>query len=373
MSEEKFSSLRAELAHAEHDPAGAFGRAIGIGQRRACLAHARRAAGNPPPRRRRHRQGRSAGARSSRCPLSPPRSASAIRKCASSFSVRSAAISVVSETPSAKAAAAISALIAASRVGNRRCRTAGRALPAGGGRNRAGNRKDRRRRRESRGPARLATAARPAAAGRARRRSPASSARSRSASSRSSGTSGCGVHDQAGAFFRFAAAAFAIMARPCSGKHHRNDKAGIGGGKVEAAAVELHDRLGEAQAEARTRLRAALLEPHEALGGALAVGFVGNAGAIVGDRQRGSRRAFATARPARAACLRPRPAEYLMALSTMLDSAWPISSRLPVTTKRARRRRLRASRRPPRPPARRARRRRARHRRGRPSTTASAE
>ena len=69
---------------------------------------------------------------------------------------------------------------------------------------------------------------------------------------------------------------------PFSGNTIDDNKSGIAGGKIEAAAVELHDRLGEAQAEARARLRAALLQPHETLGGALAVGFVGNARTIVG-------------------------------------------------------------------------------------------
>ena len=90
------------------------------------------------------------------------------------------AISAVSETPSAKAAAATSALIAASRsaivVSN-----SGRAVPAGGGRSRAGNRKDRRRRPGNRAPAPASTAARPAAAGRVSAATPAISARSRSA------------------------------------------------------------------------------------------------------------------------------------------------------------------------------------------------
>ena len=49
------------------------------------------------------------------------------------------------------------------------------------------------------------------------------------------------------------------------------------------AAVKLHHRLGEAQAEAGARLRAALLQPHETFGDALAVVLVGNARAVVGD------------------------------------------------------------------------------------------
>ena len=53
--------------------------------------------------------------------------------------------------------------------------------------------------------------------------------------------------------------------------------------QIKPPAVELHHRLGEAEAEARARLRAALLQPHEALGGALAVVLVGNARPVVGD------------------------------------------------------------------------------------------
>ena len=71
--------------------------------------------------------------------------------------------------------------------------------------------------------------------------------------------------------------------------------------------MELHDRLGEAQAEARTRLRTALLEPHEAFGGALAVGLVGNARTVVGDRQADFATVPAPAPPGRAA-LPSRPA-----------------------------------------------------------------
>ena len=54
-----------------------------------------------------------------------------------------------------------------------------------------------------------------------------------------------------------------------SGKTHDHGQSRIAGQKIKPAAVELHDRLGEAQAEAGTRLRAALLQPHETLGRAL--------------------------------------------------------------------------------------------------------
>ena len=157
------------------------------------------------------------------------------------------------------------------------------------------------------------------------------SARSRPAAPRSSGTSGCGVHDQAGALLRFAAAGFAVIYSAFFAETLiDDDKSGIAGGKLEAAAVEFHHRLGEAQAEARARLRAALLQPHEALGGALAVGLVGNARTVVGDRRPDLAVRPRQRRPGRVGLLAPHPAEYLMALSTMLDSAWPISSRLPV-------------------------------------------
>ena len=48
--------------------------------------------------------------------------------------------------------------------------------------------------------------------------------------------------------------------------------------------VQAHDRRDEAQAEAAAGRRTALLEAHEALEDARAVGL-GNAGAVVGDLQ----------------------------------------------------------------------------------------
>src|SRR4051794_11438966 len=47
--------------------------------------------------------------------------------------------------------------------------------------------------------------------------------------------------------------------------------------------MECHDRLGETEAKARTRLRTALLQPHEALRRPGAIGVVWNALAIVRD------------------------------------------------------------------------------------------
>src|SRR2546422_11762865 len=54
--------------------------------------------------------------------------------------------------------------------------------------------------------------------------------------------------------------------------------------QAQFAAVQMRDRGGEAQAQPRARLRAALLQPHEALDHAAAV-VGGNAGPRVGDRE----------------------------------------------------------------------------------------
>ena len=83
-------------------------------------------------------------------------------------------------------------------------------------------------------------------------------------------------------------------------------------------------------------MRAARLQPHEALDGVLAVGL-GNAGAMIGDaeqhlialapRPRSAISRAVTSTPSGCAARSGLP--YLMAFSTRLASAWLINSRLP--------------------------------------------
>ena len=101
--------------------------------------------------------------------------------------------------------------------------------------------------------------------------------------------------------------------------------------EFKPATMKLHDRLGKAEAKTGARLRAAFLEPDEALGGAIAVDLVGNARAVVGHAEPHlAARTLDDDADFRAAPVAS--AEYLIALSTRLDSAWPISSRLPSIT-----------------------------------------
>ena len=221
-------------------------------------------------------------------------------------------------------------------LGNRRRRTAGRALRAGGGRSRAGNRKGRRRRRESRGPDRLATAAPPAAAGRARRRCERDRpGRARPRRGRAGRADAASTTRPAPCSF-FAAAALALMALPL-----------ISGNTIETI------RPGSAAASSRRppwnfMTALARLKPRpepgcERLCSSRTKRSVarwrsassGMPGPLSATDKRISPDARDSATRTRGFASAPGEslAEYLMALSTMLDSAWPISSRLPVTTK----------------------------------------
>ena len=145
------------------------------------------------------------------------------------------------------------------------------------------------------------------------------------------------------------------------GRRHGHDEARACRRRVRCVAmVQARDRRDEAEAEAAAGLRAALLQADEALQHALAIlgGMPGPLSATattiaVAARARVD---MAIARPSPpASALR----EYLMALSTRLASAWPSSSRLPVSGDRPRASDAERRPRSPRRPARRARRRRA--------------
>ena len=133
------------------------------------------------------------------------------------------------------------------------------------------------------------------------------------------------------------------------------DNPGLPGKRSSLPVVKLHDRLGEAEAQARAGLGTAFFQPHEAFGDAGAVGIVGNAMAVVGDGEPDLAVGVLERHPHDRLVGRSR-SEYLMALSTMLDSAWPISSRLPSTTKASDTSVFERQRPPLRPPARRVRR-----------------
>ena len=97
---------------------------------------------------------------------------------------------------------------------------------------------------------------------------------------------------------------------------------------TSVAAMQLRDRRDEAQAKAGAGLRAAFLQPHEALGHARAV-RLRDAGAVVGDARTSPRPRSSLTEIATSGFALPSSA-YLMALSTRLASAWLISSRLRV-------------------------------------------
>lgn len=69
------------------------------------------------------------------------------------------------------------------------------------------------------------------------------------------------------------------------GKVSTTDNPGVRGQQCKGAAVKLHDRLRQAQAEARAGLRSALLEPDETLGGSLAIAVVGDARTVIANGQ----------------------------------------------------------------------------------------
>ena len=120
------------------------------------------------------------------------------------------------------------------------------------------------------------------------------------------------------------------MARSFDRQADGDDEARIAVAELERAMVQARDRRDKAQSEAASRLRAALLEPDEALQHPLAV-RLGMPGPLSATR-RMHRVAVARRRNRdRAAAWRARqPSPYLMALSTRLASAWPSSSRLPL-------------------------------------------
>ena len=214
--------VRAELAHAEHDPAGALAGIVGIGQLELALRmgiaqqeiDGRADAGvgkiaQPAHRRLRHplrrrdRPARSGNApRASAC-AAPP----------------SALLSRDALGEGGRGNLGVDRRQAARRSSRR---TAGRAFRAAGGRNRAGNRRGRRRRRGSREPAppaqsSAASRGRPASAAAAKKFGEIALALPRGRAGRSVAA---GVHDQPDAL-RSAAAALAVIVRPFSGKHHR--------------------------------------------------------------------------------------------------------------------------------------------------------
>ena len=201
---------------------------------------------------------------------SPPRSDIAIRKCASSLRVRSAII-----------AAASKRLATGDHgdLGQKRMQPLFDAgieepvehLGAAAGGNRAGMETGRTPLPENRGPCRGLPEARSAAADAPRHRrgrgDDARLCRCRAARvwrADATATPALPVVLAARSAIRqpFASGKVIITARP-----------GIGLLQVEPAAVKGHHRLGQAETQTGAGLRSALLEPHEALGGPLAVGF----------------------------------------------------------------------------------------------------
>ena len=220
-----------------------------------------------------------------RCRHSPARSASAIRKCASRFSRRSSAIRRAFGDASANGDGGDSRQDRPRAAARWSCRTDARAFPGGAGRSRAGSRTDRRRQRESRDRApagqRCGESRQVLLPRRRRRHRPVRPAPQ---------------PDPAAASVRGRPASHVVSMvclRPCALVIHppslperpsSTDKPGIGRQQDQAGR---HGTSSTALARLRPRPEPGCdrlcFQPDEALGDALAVDAVGNAGAIVGD------------------------------------------------------------------------------------------
>ena len=339
--------MRAELAHAEHDPARAAGRdrpdravpacraACAVAQQEIdCRADAR------------HRRGRSAAAPSSRSGLAAEigqrdqemrlRLQRAQRRHQRGFRhLRSAA------------SRAIAALIAASRLAVV-CRTARRALA---GRRRAASRRNGERSKTAREEIaprrRLRRAARQAAAS-----SASAAAAARSGERRARPRCGRAASSAAASTDRLRAVGVAgcrgllghrwlALRRETSSSPSGRDRRPASSRRPPWNFMTALARLSPRPEPGCERLFSSRTKRSVAR---CAVGRVGNARAVVGNRQADLAAARLERHRRHRRLARRNPAEYLMALSTMLDSAWPISSRLPLTGEGSLRRRPRAPR-----------------------------
>ena len=276
--------MRAELAHAEHHPCPSPPPDAPAAAASACPAVRIARAGSRSPRTRSRRRDRRAARRSRRCRIARQGSASAIRKCASTLSRRSAITSRLADVlafgsacdlrpgsqPSRSPTGTSNSSVQPLRLAPRACR-AGRPT---GRTPRRGNPAPGRLRRQERGQPRQPGLLRGLDNVVERR---LALRRDRAALERRQSSPDSSPCQPASAHRHSSFASGKVIVTTV--------RSGIVVRKVQPPAVELHHRLGQAEAEARARLRAALLQPHEALGRALAVGRVGNARAVVGDLQ----------------------------------------------------------------------------------------